>query len=283
MRKKNGETVVNQLITEVIFAPNEIPDGMRKVAENFPDVFSIEEGKITIKESLSPKIIKCLEGAFKKNGYDVSGIIAKSSEIFTSQELNQLNTYVQKSRGEILFARKWLLYEGQTEDVIVPYCADLMGKNLDEYAVSTVIYRNNGSAKAFVKLARVLGIDWYLLGDNDQQGKSTLQEIRNCGVDETEICSQVTLTTEVDFEHELAADVNILPDYERMVEDQIDENTKKLKEEGKTTKYSAEIVKLAQVSKVDTAYELITSWSQRNMKKEEIPAFIRNLIEKVCK
>ena len=283
MQKKNGETVVKQLLTEIVFTPNEIPEGMRKVAEIFPDVFSIDGGKITVKESLSPKLIRCLEGAFRKSNYNVTDIITNSSEIFTSQEFNQLNTYIQKTRGEILFARKWLLYEGQTEDVIVPYYADLMGKNLDEYAVSTITYRSNGSAKPFVKLALVLDIDWYLLGDNDKQGQSTLQEIRNCGVDETELSNRVTLTTEKDFEHELAADVNILPDYERMVETKLDEQTKKLKEEGKTAEYTAKIVKLAQESKVDTAYELISIWNQRNMKKEEIPVIIANLIEKVCR
>ena len=283
MQKKNGETVVKQLVTEIVFTPVEIPDGMRKVAEKFPNVFSIDESKIVIKESLSPQLIRCFEGSFKKKGIDVTGIIANSSEIFTEQELNQLNTYVQKTRGEILFARKWLLYEGQTEDVVVPYCADLMGKNLDEYGVSTIMYRNNGSAKAFIKLALVLGIDWYLLGDNDQQGQSTLQEVRNCGVDETELCNRATLTTEVDFEHEIAADSNILPDYERIVAAEIDEQTKQLKEAGKNKEYYSKIAELIQTSKVDTAYELISIWSQRKMKKEEIPVFITNLVEKVCK
>ena len=232
---------------------------------------------------MSPQLIRCFEGSFKKKGIDITGIIANSSEIFTDQELNQLNTYVQKTRGEILFARKWLLYEGQTEDVVVPYCADLMGKNLDEYGVSTIMYRNNGSAKPFIKLALVLGIDWYLLGDNDQQGQSTLQEVRNCGVDETELSNRAMLTTEVDFEHEIAADSNILPDYERIVAAEIDEQTKQLKEAGNNKEYYTKIAKLIQTSKVDTAYELISIWSQRKMKKEEIPVFIINLVEKVCK
>ena len=122
-----------------------------------------------------------------------------------------------------------------------------------------------------------------MLGDNDQQGQSTLQEIRNCGVDETELNSRVTLTTEVDFEHELAADNNILPDYERMVEAKIDEQIKRLKEEGNIAEYAAKIVELAQESKVDTAYELVTIWTQRNMKKEEVPVIITNLVERVCK
>ena len=172
---------------------------------------------------------------------------------------------------------------GQTEEVVLPFCANLLGKNLDEYGVSTIMYRNNGSAKAFVKLALVLGIDWYLLGDNDQQGKSTLKEIRNCNVDEVELTNRATLTTEVDFEHELAVDVNILQDYESIVEGEIDEQTKKLKEEGKNVEYSMKIVEIVKKNKVDTAYALTSIWAQRNMKIEEVPYFISNLIEKVCK
>ena len=283
MQKKNGETVVKQLITEVVCYSSEIPDGMRKVAENFPNVFSIDGKKITIKECLSPRLARCFEGSFKRSGVDVTKIISNSFEIFTDEELNQLNMYVQKTRGEILFARKWLLYEGQTEEVVLPFCANLLGKNLDEYGVSTIMYRNNGSAKAFVKLALVLGIDWYLLGDNDQQGKSTLKEIRNCNVDEVELTNRATLTTEVDFEHELAVDVNILQDYESIVEGEIDEQTKKLKEEGKNVEYSMKIVEIVKKNKVDTAYALTSIWAQRNMKIEEVPYFISNLIEKVCK
>ena len=283
VQKKNGETVVKQLISEVVCAPSKIPEGFLKVAEKYPGVFGIDGNNIIIKESLSAHLAKCFEGAFKKSGIDVPCVIDNCSEIFTSQEFNQLNIYVQKTRGEILFARKWLLYEGQTEDVIVPYCADLMGKNLDEYGVSTIMYRNNGSAKAFVKLARVLDIDWYLLSDNDKQGESTKKEILNCGVNPTELQDRMMLTNKVDFEHELAADANILTDYESMVKANIDEQIRKLNEEGKNDEYSDKIVELVQASKVDTAYALISIWSKRNMKKEEIPDFIRKLVEKVCK
>lgn len=42
-------------------------------------------------------------------------------------------------------------------------------------------------------------------------------------------------------------------------------------------------VNMAKTNKVDTAYGLISIWAQRNMKKEEIPIIIRNLIERVCR
>ena len=283
VQKKNGETVIKQLVSEVVFSPKEIPTGMKIVEEKYPNIFRVDRGKIVIKESLPPHIEKCFKGLFPKDDIDVTRTIANCSEIFTDQELNQLNIYVQKTRGEILFAHKWLLYEGQTEDVIVPYCADLMGKNLDEYGVSTIMYRNNGSAKAFVKLARVLDIDWYLLGDNDQQGKSTKKEISNCSVSEMELENRVTFTKTEDFEHELAMNERILLDYEEIVNANIDEQTRNLKKDGKNVEYTKKIVELVQASKVDAAYALISIWSQRKMKKEDIPEFIRNLVEKVCK
>ena len=53
--------------------------------------------------------------------------------------------------------------------------------------ISGIFYRTNGSAGAFVKLARVLGIDWVLLGDGDMQGRKTINEIADCGYSREEI------------------------------------------------------------------------------------------------
>lgn len=280
LRKKDGKTEIRQILTEIRFKPKEIPDVFRTVVNNYPDVFSIsDDNEIVIKKSID-KAANSFSGAFKKNGIDVSSYIDKSMLIFSNEELNGLNTYVKKSRGDILFGRKWLLYEGQSEDVVIPYFANLLGKNLDEHGVSTIIFRSNGTAKSFIKLAKVLDIDWYLLSDSDLQKDKTEKEILGCGIKSDEFSRRFFCTTTKDFEHELASQDSIFSDYEKIVKTKLD---KELRDKNTDcNEYSEEVIKLIQESKVDSAYALVSSWENRKLKKEEIPKLFKDLIDRVC-
>lgn len=280
LRKKDGKTEIRQLLTEIRFKPKEIPDVFRKVVEHYPDVFSISNDKeIIIKKSID-KAASSFLGAFKKIGIDVSSYIDKSMLIFSNEELNNLNTYVKKSRGDILFGRKWLLYEGQSEDVVIPYFANLLGKNLDEHGVSTILFRSNGTAKSFIKLAKVLDIDWYLLSDSDLQKDKTEKEILGCGIEKNEFSRRVFCTTTKDFEHELASQASIFSDYEKIVKTELDKELRKKNTD--CNEYSEIVIQLIQKSKVDSAYALVSSWEKRKFEIEEIPKLFKDLIYRVC-
>lgn len=281
-KKNNGMTEVVRLITEVKIPLTSIPDNLKTVANKFSDVFELREEKneLVIHQPLSPQLIPCLKGCCKEDGMDE--YIAKTLYIFTKEELYDLNIYVQRTRGEILFARKWILYEGQTEDVIIQYCAEILGYNMEQYGISGICYRTNGSAGAFVKLAKILGIDWVVLGDKDKQGASTISEIKKCGYTEEEISKKVILTHEKDIENEFVKN-GFLHDYEMIVTDKIHGEIADLKVSGKLDKYMDAVVKLVQEGKVENAYKLVEEWRSRGMQKEEVPLFVKEFIERVCK
>lgn len=201
--------------------------------------------------------------------------------IFDKTELCNLNMYIQRNRGDILFARKWFLYEGQSEDVIIPYFAKILGKDFDEHGINGIMYRNNGSAGAFIKLAKVLNIGWVVLGDNDGQGEKTINEILNCGYEREDVAEIMLLTNKKDFEYELADVPSIFNDYETILGDSISEDISKLKEEGETEEYKKKIVELIQKGKVENAYNLLKIWDERGFSVDEIPEVIKNLIWKV--
>ncbi len=281
-KKVNGVTEVVRIIGEVKIPLTVITDNLRTVADKFPDVFEIRDGKneLIIRQPLSEQLIPCLKGCCKESGID--DYISKSRYIFTKEELYNLNIYVQRTRGEILFARKWMLYEGQTEEVLIQYCAETLGYHMEQYGISGICYRTNGSAGAFVKLAKVLGIEWVLLGDKDKQGSSTMKEIKKCGYTDEEVGKKVYLTEEKDLENEFVKN-GFLSDYENIVADKINEDISKLKADGKLEEYKDEVVKIVQEGKVENAYKIVEVWKQRNMQKEEIPLFLKNLIEEVCR
>ena len=280
-KKEGNITQVVKLINSVTIPCDDITDGLRSMTSNFQEVFVLDEEKkeLLIKQPLDERLSRMVIGCFR--GVNISEYIERSRDIFTSKELYNLNMYVQRTRGEILFATKWVLYEGQTEDIVIQYCAEIMGKPLDEFGVSGIFYRGNGSAGAFVKLARVLGIPWVILADNDLQGQSTINEVKNCGYSQEEIQDLIYLTHEKDIENEFVK-AGFLEDYENLLGDEITPEVTQLKISGDMESYSNRIVTMVQNGKVESAYRLVDIWKERNMSVDEIPQFIKDFIEGVC-
>ena len=157
----------------------------------------------------------------------------------------------------------------------------MLGKDFDEYGINGIMYRSNGSAGAFIKLAKVLNIGWVVLGDNDGQGEKTIKEILKCGYEREDVAETLLLTNNTDFEHELADVPSIFNDYEIILGDNISEDISKLKEEGETDEYKKKVVKLIQNGKVENAYNLLNLWDERGFSVDEIPEVIKKLIWKV--
>lgn len=283
LKKENGLTCVSSIRDHVSFKVKSVNDGLRHVADAFSKVIKLDESEntVTIVEPLNSKIAGAIKGCCKDTVTNIDDILTAAYQIFTDAELCELNMYIQRNRGDILFARKWFLYEGQSEDVVLPYFAQLLKKDFDEHGVNGIMYRSNGSAGAFIKLAKVLNIKWILLGDNDEQGKATINEVLNCGYEKNEITEILQLTQTEDFEHELADIPSIFADYECILGDRISSDIKKLKEEGNIEEYKKSVVKLIQGGKVENAYNLIKIWKNRNFSTDEIPDVMKKLIEKV--
>ncbi len=100
----------------------------------------------------------------------------ESSLFLNDTELTQLDTYAKRMRGEVLFARAWLLCEGQSDYLLLRYFSELLSTPLDNAGVSVIDFQNNGSPGAFVALARAFGIPWIMLCDSDDQGKGFIQQ-----------------------------------------------------------------------------------------------------------
>ena len=280
LKKENGLTSISVIHDRVCFKVNAISDGLRHVVNAFSGVIKIDETSktVTIVKPINQTIAKAIRGCCKDSVANIEKIIADAYQIFSDTELCELNTYIQRNRGDILFAKKWFLYEGQSEDVIIPYFAHLLGKNFDEHGVSGIVYRNNGSAGAFIKLAKVLNIQWVLLGDNDEQGRATKNEILNCGYTKQDIAKRFQLTQTKDFEHELADVPAIFSDFERIRGDSSPNDETTLNEVEKIEEYKERVITFIQQGKVENAYKLKKIWEERPFPEKQIPGVIKTLI-----
>lgn len=86
--------------------------------------------------------------------------------LLSSEETRKLNHHVRRARGELLFARCWLLVEGEAEVWIFPAAARASGIDLHQKGVRVVEY-SQSDVGLLAKVANALGIPWYCVMDDD--------------------------------------------------------------------------------------------------------------------
>lgn len=86
--------------------------------------------------------------------------------LLTEEETRKLNYHVRRARGELFFARAWLLVEGETEAWIFPAAARALQLNLHREGVRVVEY-SQSDVGLLAKVADAFGIPWYCVIDDD--------------------------------------------------------------------------------------------------------------------
>jgi putative ATP-dependent endonuclease of OLD family len=105
----------------------------------------------------------CHDGANIKVRRLQPGTLSKDDE-------RKIGLHVRATRGELLFARSWLLVEGATEVWLFEGIAEVLGLDLDREGIRVVQYAQVWPGP-FIRLADDLGIRWFCLCDGDQTGQ----------------------------------------------------------------------------------------------------------------
>ena len=90
--------------------------------------------------------------------------------VLTPEESRKFNHHVRRNRGELLFARCWLLVEGETEVSVFSECSELLGIDLPGQGIRIVEYSQAGGPGIFLKVADAIGVKWHVVADNDDEG-----------------------------------------------------------------------------------------------------------------
>lgn len=99
------------------------------------------------------------------------------ADLLSDEEQRKFNYHIRQARGELLFARCWLLVEGETEAWVYPATARALGEDLHREGVRVVEYRQIDVA-LLAKIANALGIAWYCVGDDDAERKTTEPKVK---------------------------------------------------------------------------------------------------------
>jgi len=71
-----------------------------------------------------------------------------------------------------MFARFWLLVEGESECTLFQECSRILGHDLFSEGVCCIGYQGSAGPETLIKLADQLGIGWHIVADNDNAGNN---------------------------------------------------------------------------------------------------------------
>jgi putative ATP-dependent endonuclease of OLD family len=120
-------------------------------------------------------------------------------DTLSEDEVRRFTYHVLGLRGEALFARCWLLVEGETEFWMLPELARIAGYDLGLEGIACIEFAQAGLAP-IIKAAEALGIEWHMLADGDEAGTvyaATASEL--CG--SAPKAERITLLPHRDIEH----------------------------------------------------------------------------------
>lgn len=134
----------------------------------------------------------------------IKKLYGESHAFISDEELRNLETWARRIRGEIFFARAWILCEGQSDFILLHLMNELLGYPLDINGIAVIDFQNNGSAGVFAALARALGYPWVLTCDGDSAGDRYVQAVRDRGFSSEEVQRRVAQLEVPDIEAYLA-------------------------------------------------------------------------------
>ena len=103
----------------------------------------------------------------------------------TEEDIRKLDYHIRSTRGSLLFARCWLLLEGETDCLLFEECARIAGCDLVSNGVSCIAFTQAGVG-TFVRLANLLGIEWLVVADKDSSGGGYIRSAKSHIEDRTE-------------------------------------------------------------------------------------------------
>ena len=119
---------------------------------------------------------------------------------FSADDLRRLASHVRLTRPVSVFARCWLLVEGETEIWLMLQLASIAGFNLQAEGIRIIEFAQCG-ANPLIKLAQQLGINWHLLCDGDDAGVRYVKLAQNMLLPGQMSRDHITKLNDVDIEH----------------------------------------------------------------------------------
>jgi putative ATP-dependent endonuclease of OLD family len=170
-------------------------------------------GKVASSSWFDAEIAEHLKACFKTHPHQgavgdiVDDLRYRCRGMVTRQEEHELSFLGRRIRGEIFFARRWILVEGQSEYVLLHAIGRALGYPLDRHGIAVIDFQNNGDAAVYPALATSFAIPWWMVTDGDDEAIKFRAQIHKRGFSEQDIASRFsTLPAPNQLEDQLIGD-----------------------------------------------------------------------------
>ena len=122
-------------------------------------------------------------------------------EGMSAEDSRRISFHIRFNRASSLFARCWLLVEGETETWVINELARQCGHHFDAEGIKVIEFAQSG-LKPLIKFARRMGIEWHVLVDGDEAGKKYAATVRGVLNNDRELeRHHLTALPALDMEH----------------------------------------------------------------------------------
>lgn len=111
----------------------------------------------------------------------------------SAEEESDLGFHGRRVRGEIFFARHWILVEGVSEYLLVHALGSAYGWDVDAHGVSVIDFQQSGNAGIYPVLATGFGIPWHMIVDGADEGPKFRKQIVDRGFNEDDLVDHFTM------------------------------------------------------------------------------------------
>lgn len=210
LESKKEEKVFHPIITIEEPEAHLHPDAQKRL---YKQMAEIPGQKIV--STHSPYVAACanlseIRSLYKENGNLFAGQIGVNS--LNSEQKRRLKQSVINSKGEIIFSKALILFEGETEEQALPLMAEkFFGENIAMKGIDFVSVNGAGNYFSFIHLANSFHIPWYLFSDGEQNIVNNIEKNVRKAMNDTSLNIRnmpnvFIISSEGDFEQMLIDD-----------------------------------------------------------------------------
>ncbi|MGE5595186.1 MAG: ATP-dependent nuclease [Hyphomicrobiales bacterium] len=141
---------------------------------------------------------------FRKRGAETE-VASTIGAGWSAEDREKINRKVMATRGELIFARAVVFFEGETEEFSLPVFAEAYwGEHPSTFGVTMVGVGGDGAYAPFLRFAQCFGIPWFILSDGEEKARANVNRALGSVGEGAPSARVFTLPDEENFETYLA-------------------------------------------------------------------------------
>ncbi|GLS90683.1 hypothetical protein GCM10007916_17500 [Psychromonas marina] len=121
-------------------------------------------------------------------------------DYYSNNDIRRITFHVRMTRPQSLFARSWLLVEGETETWLLTELARFCCYHLVIEGVQVIEFAQCGLSP-LIKLAQDMNIEWHVLTDGDAAGQKYAKRVSDMLLEHDSLVNRLTVIPALDIEH----------------------------------------------------------------------------------